>query len=233
MTATLPILAIPGTLCDSQLFEPLESALGRSFDVAECHHFRTTAEAAAGVLARAPSRFIALGFSLGGWVALELLRLAPERVAAVILLSGNAFPDDPENEIARRGSVKASRDGGMETFFRYNYPRFVGDGALRSVDLRPFILAMAERVGHDAHERQVEMNIARPDLLAIADNSTVPILIVAGGEDRLCPRVRYERTAAGPRVQLAILPGIGHFLPLEAPSMTAAVVNEFLKGVRL
>ncbi len=207
--------------------------MGRSFHIAECHHYSIVADAAASVLSGAPDRFIALGFSLGGWVALELLRLAPERVAAVILLSGNAFPDDPANESARRGSVKASRDGGMEAFVMDSYPRFVGDGALESADLQASILAMAERVGPDAHERQVEMNIARPNLLAVADHSTVPILVVAGGDDRLCLRDRYERTASGPRVQLVILPGIGHFLPLEAPSLAAAVINAFLKEAGL
>ncbi len=231
MTGPSPIVAIPGTLCDHRLFQPLETALGRTFHCVETHHASSIADAAAYTLREAPDRFVALGFSLGGWVALELLRLAPDRVAAVILLSGNAFPDDPANHAGRRAAVAAARDSGMKAFVLDNLPRWVGDGALGSADTGAALISMAEHVGHDGHQRQAEMNITRPDLLAVADHSSVPILLLAGADDRLCPSERYARTAAGPQVRLVTLPGVGHFLPLEAPSAVAAAIEAFLKEI--
>jgi pimeloyl-ACP methyl ester carboxylesterase len=231
VTGPSPIVAIPGTLCDHRLFQPLEMALGRTFHCVETHHASSIADAAANALREAPDRFVALGFSLGGWVALDLLRLAPERVVAVILLSGNALPDDPANHAGRRAAVEAARRGGMKAFILDNLPRWVGDGALDSADTSAALITMAEHVGHDGHQRQAEMNITRPNLLAVADHSSVPILLLAGADDRLCPSERYARTGVSPRVQLVTLPGVGHYLPLEAPAAVAAAVEAFLKEI--
>jgi pimeloyl-ACP methyl ester carboxylesterase len=231
VTGPSPIVAIPGTLCDHRLFQPLETALGRTFHCVETHHASSITEAAANALREAPDRFVALGFSLGGWVALELLRLASDRVAAVILLSGNAFPDDPANHAERRASVEAARNSGMKAFVLDNLPRWAGGGALSSAATGASLISMAEHVGHDGHERQAEMNITRPDLLAVADHSKVPILLLAGADDQLCPIERYARTAAGPRARLVTLTGVGHFLPLEAPAVVAEAVEAFLKEI--
>lgn len=224
-------MAIPGTLCDHRLFKPLETAMGLTLHCFETHHASSIADAAANALREAPDRFIALGFSLGGWVALELLRLAPERVAAVILLSGNAFSDDPSNHAGRRAAVAAARDSGMKPFVLENLPRWVSEGAYDAAGTSAALISMAEHVGHDGHQRQTEMNIMRPDLLAVADHSSVPILLLAGADDRLCPSERYSRTAAGPRARLVTLTGVGHFLPLEAPSAVAAAIEAFLTEI--
>ena len=88
---------------------------------------------------------------------------------------------------------------------------------------------MAEAVGADGLARQAEMNINRPDLRATAANAKVPLLVVAGDEDRLCPPERYAAAAKGIAASRETVPNSGHFLPLEAPSAVRPLMASFVR----
>lgn len=212
-------ILVPGTLCDARIFaDLLERLPDVRGQVAELAEHGSVEAAARSALAGAPARFVAIGFSLGGFVALEMLRLAPERLRGVILMAGNAHPDAPENAAARIAEVSRARDMGMAQFVAERFPNDAY-GAL--------IAAMAADLGHDAHARHAAMNIARPDLRDVAYRSAVPILVIAGDRDPFCPRERYEIAAAGPLAQLQVISGAGHYLPLEAPGAVAAAIRSW------
>lgn len=210
---------VPGTLCDARIFADLRERLpdvhGKVLDLAA---HESVEAAAVSALADAPARFVAIGFSLGGFVTLAMLRLAPERLRGVVLIAGNAHPDAPENAATRLADVERARDVGMAAFVAERFPNDAS---------RHLIAAMAGALGHDAHARHAAMNITRPDLRDTAHCSAVPLLVIAGERDPFCPRERYEIAAAGPMAQLRVIPGAGHYLPIDAPDAVAAAIRDW------
>lgn len=224
-----PLLCLGGTLCDSRVFAPLLARLNRpAIFWSHNDHDRVSAAATA-LLQAAPDEFVVLGFSLGGFVALDALRMAPDRVAGVILLSGNAFPDDPANAEVRRAEVAAGRREGLRVWMKGRGAALVSPSCPAPNDLVDLIADMAEAVGHDVHDRQAELNIHRPDLRAVVNASGRPLLALAGTDDRACPRERYLDLQHASNATLKMIADAGHFLPLEAPTACVGAIETFLK----
>lgn len=213
---------VPGTLCDARVFGPLCARLpGVATQVVELGLHAKVEDLAKEALAATPTRFLGIGFSLGGFVVLEMLRRAPARLAGVVLIAGNAHPDAPDAASIRRSQVAEAREKGMMAFVAERWPLWSHDGDAAACKL---VGDMANAAGHEAHARQAEMNIARPDLRAVARTSPVPLLVLAGENDRVCPRERYVAAASGPSATLTIIQRAGHFLPLEAPEAVADAI---------
>ena len=217
---------VPGTLCDERVFAPMLAGLDvEPFFASLLGHDRVETAARA-ILAEAPQRFVGVGFSLGGFVVLEMLRQEPDRFSAVVLLSGNAYPDDPVNAVVRRSEVAQARSIGMLEFIEANLARYVAADTASDHLVPGELCNMAIAIGHEEQARQAEMNIYRPDLRAAISRPAVPLLIVAGSEDAVCPRERYLDAARGGEIEL--IPGAGHFAPLEAPESVAAAISTWM-----
>ena len=223
------LVCIGGTLCDDRLFAPLHSHLGRLHTVWNPTNQTSVEAAAQALLETMPGAFVAIGFSLGGFVALEALRQSPERVRAVILISGNAYPDDEGNSVGRRGDVETGRRSGLAAFINHRAESLVSLACLNRELIVDTIAGMAVALGNDVHAQQVEMNIGRPDLRTVVHAARSPILALAGTDDRLCPRERYTDLELSGRVELAWIEGSGHYLPLEAPLQCAKHITSFLQ----
>ena len=216
------IVLIPGTLCDARVFDAVVARLpGRQVQVATLGEHERVEAAATAILAETTPRFVVAGFSLGGFVALEMLQREPTRIAGVVLIAGNAHPDAPANASKRRADVAASREQGMHAYVRAAASAW---GIADRTDVIERVAAMACAAGPDAHARHAEMNIARPDLREVARGATVPIVVLAGDDDRLCPPERYAEAASGATGRLVRIAGAGHYLPLEAPAEVAAAI---------
>lgn len=215
-------LMIPGTLCDASVFDGIIARLpGYDAVVADLTTHARVEDAAAAFLDDAPPRFLCVGFSLGGFIALEMLRRAPERLLGLVLVAGNAHPDNPANAERRRANVALAREIGMAAYVRANAAAWgiAGDAAVTER-----VIAMACALGPDVHARHAEMNIARPDLRHVAHEAKVSLLVVAGGRDPLCTPDRSAAAAAASHAALLTLPDAGHYLPLEAPEQVAAAI---------
>lgn len=223
------LICLGGTLCDERVFAPLLEHLPRAATIWSYNEYDRVSDAAAALVEAVPADFVALGFSLGAFVALEALRIAPGKVAGVILLSGNAFPDNPANADVRRDDVEAGRRAGLRAFIEGRGASLVSPSGQSFDDIVELIADMAEAAGDRVHARQAEMNIHRPDLRAVVGASDRPILALAGADDDVCPRERYLDLQHAPIVSLKIIDGAGHFLPLEAPTACADAIETFLK----
>ncbi len=224
-----PLLCLGGTLCDARVFAPLLAGLDRPAIFWSHNDHDRVAAAATALLQAAPDEFVVLGFSLGGFVALDALRTAPDRVAGVILLSGNAFPDDQANADVRRAEVAAGRAEGLRVWMKGRRAALVSSSCPAPDDLVNLIADMAEAAGHDVHGRQAEMNIHRPDLRGVVNASGRPLLALAGMDDHVCPRERYLDLQHASNATLRMIADAGHFLPLEAPTACADAIETFLK----
>lgn len=225
-----PLLLIPGLGSDEAMWRPVVERLA---DVAACTVAETRLDAsmaaiAARILAVAPPRFALAGISMGGYIALELMRQAPERVTRLALFDTSARPDTPEQTANRRAAVAALDKASLETLGRLSLANLVAPDAADQV--KDAVVAMGVRVGRDAYVRQQAAVIARidsrPHLAAIA----VPTLVAVGERDILTPPALAEELSDGiPGATLHVIPGSGHLPPIERPDETAALVCDWLR----
>ena len=230
MTSTdTRLVCLGGTLCDDRLYKPLLTYLGNPHTIWNPTNQTSVEDAARALLETLPDPVVVIGFSLGGFVALEALRQSPERVLGVILMSGNAFPDNEGNSAARRADVESGRSSGLGELIKSRADSLVSNGCLNQGRIVETLAGMAAALGDEVHARQTEMNIGRPDLRATVREARTPILAIAGAEDRLCPRERYVDLKLSGHVELEWIDGSGHFVPLEAPLQCADLIKSFLE----
>lgn len=218
---TLSLRCVPGTLCDARLFAPLFERLGG--DVAAVPLAGdTTGQAAEALIAATPAGGIALGFSLGGFVVLEALRRAPAHFAGAVLVASQAEPDSPAaaTERARQAALFVQSPGALTDDL---LPRVVG--TLAGAAVHATIRAMAGKFAPRDFAAQSAIAASRADSRDLRVG--VPLLVVAGTEDRLCPPTRAAATARALGAAFTEVEA-GHFVPLEAPDALAAAIAPWL-----
>ncbi len=223
-----PIVLLPGLLCDHRLWAgqlPVLSARAE-VTVGDLTGADSIADLAAYVLATSPARFALVGLSMGGYVAFEILRRAPERVTRLGLLDTQARADTDEAKTRRRGLMELAQKGEFKGVTPRLLPLFVHPDALGDPQIVATVQGMAESTGQDGFLRQQTAILHRPDsrpgLRAIA----CPTLILAGRDDQLTPpELQLEMARLIPDATLVLLPHCGHLAPLERPE---AVTRQLL-----
>ena len=232
MAERTPLLLLPGLLCDAGLWAPQAEALA---DVAEVQVADLTQDdrveaMAARVLAQAPARFALAGLSMGGYVAFEILRQAPERVSRLALLDTTAAPDSPERALQRRRSLAILSRGRFLGVTQQLLPTLVHPRHVLG-PVGEAVQAMARRVGPEAYRRQQTAILHRPDSRPLLPTLTPPTLVLGGADDALTPPAVVQALAAAiPRAQLHTLPDCGHLPTLEQPEATSALMRHWLLG---
>ena len=202
-SALLPLVLLPGTLCDERVFAPLISALGAQFPslsarVTMTPHHATMRSAAEHVLATAPERFALLGFSLGGILALEIAVIAPERVLGLALLNVNPAPAPPLTHAGRRAAVfEAQAIGHAEYVRRHLWPSYVASVLQRNTDLQDLIASMAQDLNNAAFRSQTEAALTAPRLPSPAVHPDHAGACASRRARRHLPRSRSATTCPG------------------------------------
>lgn len=228
-----PALALlPGMMCDARLFAPQIARLAGRFDViAPGYGPDPSMEAlAARLLGALPPRFALAGLSMGGIVALEIARQAPERVERLALLDSNHLADAPERRPVRDRQMAEVRAGGLRrVIVEEMKPNYLAERSRRDAALLDLLLDMAERLGPEAFVSQSLALRDRRDYSGVLQAFSGPVLLLCGEEDRICPPERHRAMAAlRPGAQLAIVPGAGHISTLEAPEAVSAALEIWL-----
>jgi len=228
------VVFLPGLLCDARLFEAQVRALGdrAMVQVADMTTGGTMAALAADVLARAPSgRFALAGLSMGGYCALEIVRQAPERVAALALLDTSARPDTPEGTANRRRLVKLAEHD-FDRVVDELLPKLVAPAHLADPAIAGVVRAMARAFDPTSFARQQEAIISRADSRPLLPTISCPTLVLCGREDALTPPAVHEEMAAAiPRARLVLVDGSGHLSPLERPEAVTAALAAWLDAI--
>jgi pimeloyl-ACP methyl ester carboxylesterase len=225
-----PVVFVPGLTCTGRIYAHQAERLGRNRTVTLAEPWRASsmAEIAEQVLAGAPERFCLVGLSMGGYVAFEIMRQAPERVEKLALLSTTARPDTPERTALRRQQVAAARMLGARRGFMAAFPTLVHPARHEDAALRTVLLDMAEELGLDVFERQTEAIIGRADSRPLLPAIAVPTLVVAGAEDALVPAALAQEIAAQiPGARLETIMHCGHMVSLEMPETLMKLLEEF------
>ncbi|WP_052142974.1 alpha/beta fold hydrolase [Burkholderia gladioli] len=226
-----PIVLIPGLLCTAEVFAPQIPALWPygPVTVASTLEGDSIAAMAAAILASAPPRFALAGFSMGGYLAHEILRRAPERVTRLALLSTSARADQPIQIEMRQALLEAATHG--------DYDTVLANATLNTahVSLRrdPVFAAtkrrMAADIGRAAFARQTAAVIGRPDSRRELPSIAVPSLVLVGDSDPVTPpEFAREMAEAIPGAKFVIVPECGHTSPLERPEAVNAALRDWL-----
>lgn len=226
-----PLVLIPGMMCDARLWAPQMAALGRRAVLhAPCTEADTMAALAAAVLDAAPPRFALAGLSMGGILAMEILRQAPGRVERLALLDTNPLPEAPEVQARRQAQIARAAAGDLAGVMRDEMkPNYLapGPGKAEVLDL---CMAMAMALGPEVFARQSRALANRSDQRATLSAFRGPALVLMGAEDRLCPRDRHELMhGLMPQSRLTIVAGAGHLPTLERPMETTAALVRWLE----
>jgi pimeloyl-ACP methyl ester carboxylesterase len=215
----LSIVFIPGTLCDSRIFKQQVQALRSKarcilLDYAQLKNREQWQQK---LLADLPPRFYIAGFSLGGLMALELLRLAPERIEGLALIASNA---QPASTVARRRSAMLRRmwlDRGPSVVAKHVKPAYFHHEAKRRKFQR-LVHDMALQTPMRSAFEEFAWAAQRPSSFKDLQQFPGKLLAISGAQDRLCPRAwQQAMQAAQPRMQWVEIQRCGHFVPLEAP----------------
>jgi pimeloyl-ACP methyl ester carboxylesterase len=226
-----PLLLLPGLLCDEALWTPQAVALA---DLAvpligDLTRHDSLPDMAAAMLAEMPDRFALAGLSMGGYVAQEIMRQAPERVTRLALLDTSARADSEEQQSRRRGLIELAGKGHFKGVTPRLLPLLVHTDRLADQPLVEMVTAMAERVGSSAFLRQQKAIIGRPDGRADLARIACPTLILCGREDALTPLVLHEEMAAAiPGANLKIIEHCGHLSTIERPDAVNSALRDWL-----
>lgn len=225
-----PIIFIPGHLCDGRLYDPQRAAFAdHPCQIADMVQDDSIIAMAQRVLAAAPPRFVAVGLSMGGMVAMALMGLAPERLAGVALLDTDPTPARDKEIEWRRTQRAAVAERGLAAFVDRFIPAFYGHDASVMARLAAPTRAMMLDMTPAIYDRQSDALDGRPDCLPWLASYAGPVLTLCGAEDKVCPpRLTQMMTAAHGRAQEVLIPNCGHIATLEAPDAVNAALRAWM-----
>ncbi len=228
------LVLLPALGCDEGLWDFVAPALERSFRLVfpavwEAGSIR---EAALGVLEILSERGIGgagiAGVSMGGYISLEFLRLAPETVRAVALLDTTAFGDSPERKAKRLGTIQLLDEGHFEEVLETYAANALPPGYPNDGPARTRLLEMARSLGPEIFRTESVSILKRGSFEDVLRALRVPLLCLAGAQDILTPPEIAARIAGEvPGARFDTIPGAGHLTPLEQPAGVAELLGDF------
>lgn len=233
MREVIPIVLVPGLNCSTALYSEQIPALWRFGPVQIADHTRddTMAAIATRILNAAPPRFALGGLSMGGYIALEIVRQAPDRVLKLALLDTGARADNPEQRERRLRLMALAEGGRFMEVPDLLFPLFVHRDRHDEARLRATVRRMAEDTGVDAFLRQQRAIMARPDVRASLGAIRVPTLVLVGEGDELTPPALSQEIAAGiPGARLVTVPDCGHLSTVEQPAAVNAALTQWMSA---
>lgn len=231
MSEPLPMVLIPGLLCSARLYAEQIPVLWRFGPVMVADHRRddTVAAIAARILAAAPPHFALVGLSMGGYLALEVMRQAPDRVARLALLDTNARGDAPETSERRQRQIELAQNGRLGEIVDQQLPLFVHRDRRGDASLIEIVRLMAEETGAEAFVRQQRALMRRADLRPHLAAIHCPTLVLVGDGDELTPPTLAKEIAGSiTGARLVVVPASGHLSTLEQPVAVNTALVEWM-----
>ena len=224
-------MLIPGLLASARMYAAQVPQLWRAGPVMIADHTRDDSMSgiARRILSAAPARFALAGLSMGGYIAFEVLRQAPQRIAMVALLVTSARADAPEQTAMRRAQMTLASQGRLAEVVEQQFPRLVQRARRTDVELRQVFDLMAQEVGAAGFIRQQTAILGRADSRPTLGSIHCPTLVLVGEGDELTPPERAAEIAAGiPGARLTTVPQCGHMSTLEQPDEVTRALLEWL-----
>ncbi|HKL55550.1 MAG TPA: alpha/beta fold hydrolase [Roseovarius sp.] len=227
-----PLVLLPGLMCDSHLFHEQITALSAEYAVmvAPVSGGERLEEIASSLLDQLPARFALAGHSVGGMVAMEILRRAPDRVTRLALIDTSPLAETPQAAADYEPAIIKLKSGRLEEAVQTLVPA----EALAAGHHRQAVVVaqveMALRVGEGAIIRQIRAMQRRRDYQSVLRRCRVPTLVLCGAEDALMPMKRHGFMAELiPYARLEVIEGAGHLAPLEQPEAVTMALRGWIE----
>lgn len=222
---------VPGMMCDERIFSPQIEALSQNLEVtiADISNFSSVRELASDVLKKAPKKFSLLGHSMGGIVAMEIYSQAPDRIEKLILMDTNPKAELDEVKLKREPQIREVNKGKLLEVMRDEMkPNYLAESENKRSVLN-VCMDMALNLGPDVFINQSRALQSRLDQQNTIQSIKIPVLILCGSEDKLCPVERHEMMHNMiTDSDLKIINNAGHMPTLEQPRETTEVIKEWL-----
>lgn len=233
MADTLPIVLVPGLTCTARLYRAQVEALWPFGPVTVADHRRDAdiKALAARILSSAPPRFALAGLSFGGYIAFELMRQAPGRIAKLALLDTSARSDTAEQTATRKTWIALAQSGRYGEIPSLSIPRYLHRDRQNDPEMTGIVRRMIEETGPEAFVRQVQALMSRPDSRPLLPAIRCPTLVLVGDGDLATPPELHQEIAAGiPGARLVIVPHCGHLSTVERPEAVNAALGAWLEA---
>ncbi|MEJ6591564.1 MAG: alpha/beta hydrolase [SAR86 cluster bacterium] len=233
----MTLVLLPGLNNTSAVWTPVVNKLvafgvdAASISAVECCALPSVEAIAKELLRTLPTKFYLGGFSFGGYVALAIQALAPERVAGLILVNTSANSDNEKTVDFRRQAIADAQAGRHESMMLKQMPILFDKASLEDDALQASLLDMLREYGVEAFVAHTLACISRPDRRSALSDLNVPTLVVSGAQDRLIPPAVQEKMAreiSGATYQT--IEKSGHMLPIERPAELAACMFRWLEA---
>ena len=228
--ADISIVFIPGLLLTGRLFDAQLAALEAGFTpvIADTTGVNSISDMAQRALSACPGPFVAVGLSMGGYVAQEMARLAPERLRGLALLNTNAMPETPERTKQRQDLIALSKIGKFKGVTPRLIPRLLSEVNQQNASLVSAVMDMAAEIGQENFVLQQTAIMHRRDQRQSLPQLTAPSMVLCGKEDTMTPPAQSEEMhALLPDNELVLIEGAGHLSTMEAPE----AVNQALAAL--
>ena len=233
MVAATNLVLVPGLLCTKALWAAQTAALGDIADMRVADHtgHDSMSAIAKSILAAAPARFALAGLSMGGYIAYEILRQAPERVTRLALLDTGYRADAPERREQRLALMALAEREGARQAQETLLPALIHKSRLTDKALVEAVLQMGTDTGTPAFKRQQTALMGRPDNASLLASIRCPTLVIVGREDALTPPELAQEIARGIRgAKLEIIRECGHLSTMEQPVAVNRAIRAWLTG---
>ena len=231
MAENLSIIFIPGLGTSPRTYANILPTLWKhsSITIANQTEDDSIEAMATHILATAPQRFALIGHSMGGYIAFEILRQAPNRVSKLALLNSSARPDNDEAKEKRKKQIEKVEKGNFAEIIEGALPAFVHPSHKEDKNLQEIITAAHNDAGAEAYIRQQTAIMGRKDSRPDLKNINIPTLVLAGDDDKLLPlELSKEIATSIPSAELVIVAECGHMSPLEQPQAVSNALIEWL-----
>ena len=233
MSHKIPLILLPGLLCDATLWKYQTKSLESLADcvVGDITQHDNIPAMARAILSSAPRQFALAGLSMGGYVALEIMRQAPDRILKLCLLDTSARPDTADQRQRRSLLLAMSKAGQFKGVTPRLLPMLIHPDRLSDSELTLSIMAMAEQLGRDVFHNQQTAILDRIDSRPSLKNIRCPVNLIVGAQDTITPpEVMQEITAAIPLSKLNVIDYCGHLSTLEQPDKVTSLMDGWLRG---
>jgi pimeloyl-ACP methyl ester carboxylesterase len=224
------LVLVPGLVCDAQVWRHQVKHLKGIANIAvvPAPGKETMSEIAADALRDAPDTFALAGFSMGGYVALEMLRQAPNRVTRLALLDTSAKADTEEKTATRMKAIQACNDGNYEDVIQGMFKVLLHPDHQHG-DLRPFVTDMAKGVGAESFTLRHQAMTTRSDSRDLICALDIPVRAICGRQDAMSPiEDHIEIAELATNGRFSVIEECGHMTILERPHATTALLRDWL-----
>ena len=233
MSPREPLVLIHGLLDDSGMWEHQARCLEPYADIVtpDILQQESVEAAAEHVISSIGGPFALGGFSMGGYIAFEILRRAPERIRRLALINTSARVDTPERIAEQNDAIHLASSGGFERLVAEELPTVVHPSRLDDDELMGRLGTMARRVGAAAYCRQHQICMTRPDSRPLLGTIACPTLVITGRQNALVvPELSVEMADAIPGASLVVIDDCSHYAPMERPWAVTALLQQWFNS---